>query len=97
MFEVFFDNNTNNYSSLLNSIVNSKLLKYFFSDLKFYYDDNYLVYFLPKKVDKKYEDYIIINLKKEDKKQYIFEKNLEILENNYINNTLQKYSYKNII
>lgn len=92
MFEVFFYNNTNNYSSLLNSIVNSKLLKYFFSDLKFYYDDNYLVYFLSKKVDKKYEDYIIINLSIDIK-----EDNLEILENNYINNTLQKYSYKNII
>lgn len=92
MFEVFFDNNTNNYSSLLNSIVNSKLLKYFFSGLKFYYDDDYLVYFLSKKVDKKYEDYIIINLSIDIK-----EDNLEILENNYINNTLQKYSYKNII
>jgi len=75
MFEVFFDNN--NYSNLINSIIKSKLLKYFFSDIKFIYDNSYL-------------DYVIIKEKEKD----IF---LENLENKYINNILQKYSYKNII
>lgn len=90
MFEVFFDNNNHEYLNLLNSILSSRLLKYFLLDLKFYYNDNYLVYFFPEKN----EDYLIINLKKEEEEKDIF---LENLENNYINNILQKYSYKNII